>query len=685
MKSTKRLLCLLLCAAMALSLLAACGGQGEESQPTANGTETTTTPTTVPETTVPETTPAPTEPPMPHLAPDELEERINQELLSRGIPCEMEIVHGSSYDQIVGILSPTSDDDFLKNLEIIFNFDAGMNVITQVNLSTFPYSYETNEPLTQTQQKLFMEMCAAVSKAFDPTCSDEALAAMINVSCTNLTGISEQYEYGQEIFDDVILHYGTNYTETQYNNKAEDVNHIIGSQYDGDSLSSLDFSVYSTVDQSSQAVSVNKDVSTCITIAELESLLNEKFTELGLPLALTIEKNVNHNSMNERGAFRSDISYTGEYADVETNKLIRKFKSLFSIALDATGVSRDSLIRSVEFGINANCLEELYASGPEYIDPLTAAFTEIAFTIASALDDQVPDDILEQLSAATPYDIWESTYDGVTTVVTSQSDVFSGLFCQREEQDQSDLAYPWISYTFDVIDLMSEEFDPHIPHGDEVNEPQYLEHKMEIGNHVMNPEDYISYFHELPKSASWLHDFTEGTYSPITVDSYGSNMMATETEYGFVFQDAETGLSGSLDTDHYYVWEFCDDYPTVNEVYAYYNTNYKEYFPQEYLSAGLDPEYTLRVPIGISLMFDEEMTPEELSQLHTGKMEPTDSWRDYQVTVYCPRDIMHILLSNPATGGHQFWLLEKARFDELYGDLTTFLDAKAEGKFYVDP
>jgi len=73
MKSTKRMLCLLLCTAMALSLLAACGGQGEETQHTADTTETTTAPTavpttipetTVPETTVPETTvPEPTVPP----------------------------------------------------------------------------------------------------------------------------------------------------------------------------------------------------------------------------------------------------------------------------------------------------------------------------------------------------------------------------------------------------------------------------------------------------------------------------------------------------------------------------------------------------------------------------------------------------------------------------------------------
>jgi len=78
MKSTKKIICLLLCAVMILSQLAACGGQGEETQHTADTTETTTAPTavptttpettapetTVPETTVPETTvPEPTIPP----------------------------------------------------------------------------------------------------------------------------------------------------------------------------------------------------------------------------------------------------------------------------------------------------------------------------------------------------------------------------------------------------------------------------------------------------------------------------------------------------------------------------------------------------------------------------------------------------------------------------------------------
>ena len=685
MKYPKKVICLLLCAAMALSLLTACGGQGEVTQSTPTETEASVS------TTVPDTTEAPTEPLVSHLAPDELEKRIDQELLSRDIPCEIEIVYSSSYDQLKGILSPSSDDAFLKNLQVDFTYDEGMNVITQGSFSTFEYSYKTNEPLTQAQQKLFMEICSAISKAFNPTCSDEALSAMSNVMCANLTEISEQYEYGQEIFDDVILYYGTNFTQTNYNNKAEDIQHIIDSYYDGDSLSQLNFTVRSTFDQASQVASVTKDVSACITIAELESLLNEKLTELGLPLALTIEKNVNHNAINERGAFRSNISYTGEYTDVKTNELILNFTSLFSITLDATGVSRDSLIRSVEFGITSYSLEELYASDPEYIDPLTDAFTEIAFTIASVLNDQIPEDMLEQLSATTPYDTSEYTYDGVTTVRTSQSDVFSGLFCQRFEDDQSDQAYPSTTYTFDVIDLMSEEFDPHIPHGDEVNDPQYLEHTIKPGNNVIS-KDYIPYFQELPKSASWLYDFTEATYSPIGVDLSASDMTSTYAGYEFIFEEKlidSSGnpyeISGSLDSEHYAVYEYYDDYPTVTEIYTYYNTNYKEYFPQEYLSAGLDPEYTLRIPIGISLMFDEEMTPEELSQFHTGKIEPSDTWRDYQVTVYCPRNIMHILLSNPETGGHQFWLLEKARFDEHYGDLTVFLDEKAESSKYVDP
>lgn len=60
MKSTKNLVCLLLSAVMVLGLFSACGGQGEETQPTADTTEATEVPTTVPESTA--TEPTETEP-----------------------------------------------------------------------------------------------------------------------------------------------------------------------------------------------------------------------------------------------------------------------------------------------------------------------------------------------------------------------------------------------------------------------------------------------------------------------------------------------------------------------------------------------------------------------------------------------------------------------------------------------
>jgi len=245
---------------------------------------------------------------------------------------------------------------------------------------------------------------------------------------------------------------------------------------------------------------------------------------------------------------------------------------------------------------------------------------------------------------------------------------------------------------------MSEEFDPHIPHGDEVNEPKYLDYEIEFGEWAFDTETNISYYRFADRrSFACTYDFFLGTYSPISAyivdygppreDDFSNLSMLAFNLSPYTYEVSEYGL---LDWAHYGVYEFTYDYESVEEikiceVCVYYNTNYTEYFPQEYLDAGLDPEYALRVPIAYSLIADKGMTAEEVYKLLVEEMEPTDTWRDYQVTVYCPRDVMHILLRNPETGGHQYWLVDKARFDAHYGDLTTFLDIKAESVYYIDP
>lgn len=476
MKNTKRLLCLLLCTVMVLSLLAACGGQGEETQPTASTSEAeTSVPTTVPETTVPETTAAPTEPPVTHL-----------------------------------------------------------------------------------------------------------------------------------------------------------------------------------------------------TVGELETLLNEKFAEIAFPLTLEFERNE-----RDYGSFSAHFSYTGEYADLETNKLIREFEGIFSIYLDATGIFNDSLVRKIYWIYNKYMPDKLKDAEPEFVESLPDLTAEIASLIAHAMYNQAPEDIGKQLSKLDPTEEFEDGY----THYALPGIRFDNLVCLIHDYDG------YLEFIFSDRELIVPEFNPHIPHGSEVNEPQYLGHEFLFGEEMMGDDNIPYIYPSAPSVYGDIWEYALATYSPIRTEpykTYSDNGRIVE-KYCFYYDSSENSIEGGLDLAHYGIVAYFDESYTHNEIYTYYNTNYKEHFPQEYLSAGLDPEYALRVPIGISLIFDGEMTPEELSQFHTGKMEPTDTWRDYQVTVYCPRDVMHIMLSNPETGGHQFWLLDKARFDELYGDLTVFLDEKAESKLYVDP
>lgn len=87
MNATKHIFCLLLCVVMVLSLLTACGGQGEQTQPTTAPTEESTLPTTVPA----EETAAPTVAPTaaPTVAPTEM---IHSPLYIPGVDVEDVIV-----------------------------------------------------------------------------------------------------------------------------------------------------------------------------------------------------------------------------------------------------------------------------------------------------------------------------------------------------------------------------------------------------------------------------------------------------------------------------------------------------------------------------------------------------------------------------------------------------------------
>ena len=68
------------------------------------------------------------------------------------------------------------------------------------------------------------------------------------------------------------------------------------------------------------------------------------------------------------------------------------------------------------------------------------------------------------------------------------------------------------------------------------------------------------------------------------------------------------------------------------------------------------------------------MTDEEARQLFTHTVEANVTLEDGRtVTLYAPRDVAHILVSDPQTGDNQYYALTKVDFEGSYGSLDAFV------------
>ena len=93
----------------------------------------------------------------------------------------------------------------------------------------------------------------------------------------------------------------------------------------------------------------------------------------------------------------------------------------------------------------------------------------------------------------------------------------------------------------------------------------------------------------------------------------------------------------------------------------------------------------LRIPIGISRIFDQSMTWEDAIALHTQSgdydfIATDDDYliapAGYQVTVYDSEDVVHILAEDPETGNHQYSVAVRdyVLYDYGYAHLLEYLD-----------
>lgn len=128
-----------------------------------------------------------------------------------------------------------------------------------------------------------------------------------------------------------------------------------------------------------------------------------------------------------------------------------------------------------------------------------------------------------------------------------------------------------------------------------------------------------------------------------------------------------------LDTDHYRLY-----LSTKQFFFTLYNINVAD-IPDLDTSSTLysDPQAILRIPVALSIICDSGMAEKESMQLHSHTMDiETTTVSGDVITLYCPRDVLHILLENPENGANLYFILTKDVFDNSFGgDVLQILQA----------
>lgn len=397
---------------------------------------------------------------------------------------------------------------------------------------------------------------------------------------------------------------------------------------------------------------------TNLTVGEFEERLNTLLKAADIPLEYDFFE------WHEYGRFYNRVTYTGPDNPFITNNYGYEYDATaeyFSFG-DVIAVHSDDTDQSaiICFTISTDYRDET--------DPQVALFNQLIPVILSVCDDQITDEELDMFIAAEFVKGESSTGDEFYEKVF-QNDV---IRCRISEQfvchNFSDGSKEWYEQLrVDVEFLNVSSADRNIPTGEELLDPKYLDFVFDIHQPMVTDgmfNIHVSYTRQFDGSTGEfaffevLDDYYSGTKTPLW-HSYGEYWYTSSAEYiGF-------GSDWELDPSVFFISWFWDT-PQVMMCYSTSPEHFEGYY-------GAEPEYMIRAAIGLSMLFDEGMTAEEAVQLHTHAMESTTTEDGWQITYYCPRDVMHIVQVNPATEENTYLLMTREYFEMTYGPVEEYL------------
>lgn len=410
-----------------------------------------------------------------------------------------------------------------------------------------------------------------------------------------------------------------------------------------------------------------------MSVSDLEEGINEQFSARGIPVTCTFYPNVQYGQWRPVFRFTTledpDYQYPeAELQEGDTQEIIsRRYNNELhsSLSVSATDpTDKDALISYINI------------DGYGWDQP-PQTFYE-AFNL----------EVLEILCAVFGWEAYLETF------LTPETDWAEGEQYKAREFNTEQYYLQQVmnrdsEYTsLNVYSLAASGMQMDYPTGEALLDPQLLAFDFRLSEPILDYDDKYLFGYETFNTdqmrdvyfmgsnemnffsvASALADYLTYTCSQLFL-SYNSERDDDGLHYEIRVGDWN-GYSVTLDQEAYGLSIYNDA-----EVFLYYDVDVTDYYDPSTLAHPVEKETILRMPIGLALLLDEGMTPEEAVQLHTHVIEHdyVDEESGVQVTVYGPRDVVHVLQENPETGENSYFVWTRGYFDYAYGHLTVYLD-----------
>ena len=658
----KRFSCFLLALAVMMSLLAGCAKQGGEVQ---TGT-------------APQSTQAPTEPVVvgPPRTAEELVPRLNTLLKEQNIP--LEFVYEDEY-----ILYKTGADgnpeiDRYFSLYLAAFTDSGVPVTTETFDLSVEYASTITDPIltlqiwvaddaTEREREMQQKVCAIAAQLCDEQMNAETISALLVAEpkptqyVTN-TGAYQTFKYKSNPYDPVDRE--TDYSVVYCQNG--DLLHTVSRRlFSNEAWYEIEFGQYAET-------LFAERISSAPSVEELEQRINDALAAKGAPITCILMPFGNYGCW--RGIFQWTTLEDPDYAYPEF-----PYEEFISWGNAPENIT-DEVVADYIGNIFRTVYLYVYAHDPVRKD---APIYDIKLNKV----DSMPQELMEALCIACDPENGDADMTALNSLPIAESEGRRERVLQKDGYSIThDINEEGLQDSYRIVYEDDAQWYTPDPTGEALLDPALLDYKFRISkpmvvdgmfNYFGDGQGYQTYFHD--SQVGWvsltdtLNDFLDYTRTNFSLDPYWDR----NGEHSYICD----GFSGAPLNSSVFRIDVSD--MVVDLCYDADIQDHSEF-------DGHQPEEFLRIPIGLSLLMDENLTVEEAIRLHTHAIEydfiATAADKNiapvgYQVTVYGTGDVVHILAENPTTGQNTYSVMTRLYMDNatesgklVYAHLAQYLD-----------